>query len=725
MEQPWIPPAALSQPAPPAAFAKPAATFRVVHRALNFLTALTLAASEVGKTAWARFLNRGYGYWWVGTSGFSVGDTGCGGLLLDSAAVLLLALVISELVLEATERLTGPALALAARAALAVLLCALAIADIALAVGAGGARVSLPLVLFVVSEPQYVANVVSPWLHIVAASAAGVALFSFAIGSAMLRLLIRGLPQGRSPWLLKLAAATACAVRLYARRQGGDAVSPDLLSRLACDAAAILRGSLKLSPTSDVLNDHLVKVSEQLERYPPLLLYHWEAGSANLLEHALAWNSSGSGGRNAAPFLRSIADQEDAIVSKAFATVPMTLKSAWEVLCGTPPALTSDFREHSSSLRRECLPRVLSRCCGYHSILAKTDKELPELPRRVFGFDEVVVAPSNVALLAKLHSRLRALGGLTGDRPVLVYFYAGDAHTPYTPDRVAQNERGYSSGDVEDVFLALSRRSDDAARELSRFWPPPRSPGAPWRRENGLAIYFGDHGELLWEASEPPPHGNSVAPEVTQVLLAVEGRSFAAPPATTGGGDSSSGSGGGGSAHGRRSRLLRLADVFSTVVDVVGLAAEGPLHVGESLLREGRRQEMASFSFYRPDELVALHYVNEAGALLSLQFSRMPGGWAEIGDMRECETGATLDALAHCSVHNSAHLGRLKAVLADREEVVMLITESNVHAAWMFARLRVTVRQVVRFVLGKLLPAPSDECSVSASAEHQDLPTGC
>jgi len=122
---------------------------------------------------------------------------------------------------------------------------------------------------------------------------------------------------------------------------------------------------------------------------------------------------------------------------------------------------------------------------------------------------------------------------------------------------------------------------------------------------------------------------------------------------------------------------------------------------------------------------VALHYVNEAGALLSLQFSRMPGGWAEISDMRECETGATLDALGHCSVLNSAHLGRLKAVLAAREEVVMLITESNVHAAWMFARLRVTVRQVVRFVLGKLLPAPSDECSVSASADYQDLPTGC
>ena len=50
--------------------------------------------------------------------------------------------------------------------ALAALLGCLSTADLALTVGAGGARVSLPLVLFAVSECGYVPPAVSPQKHV-------------------------------------------------------------------------------------------------------------------------------------------------------------------------------------------------------------------------------------------------------------------------------------------------------------------------------------------------------------------------------------------------------------------------------------------------------------------------------------------------------------------------------------------------------------------------------
>lgn len=675
-----------------------------VHTGLSLLVALSVASSEIGKTVWARlWLNRDHGYWWVGPYGFSVGATGCGGLLLDTGAALLAALLCLSLVLAFLRRAAGCTVALAVHVLVAVLLCVLAGADLALAVGAGGARVSLPLVLFVLSEPGYIAKVVQPWLHILAFCFVGICVVALIVGPCLFRLLLR-LPLGlRLPWLAKAMLVGICIARLSWRRRGEDATSHDLISQLVVDAAAMARGSLKLVPTSDVLQEHTVTVAESRSAYPPLLIFHWEAGMAALLERALATNVTED---SPLPFLRSLADRGDVLLHSAFVTVPMTLKSAWEALCGTPPALTSDFREHASALRRECLPRLLARCCGYRSILVKTDSQLPDLPRRVFGFQEVIVAPTNVEVLASLRARLAELDALSGARPVLVYFYAGDAHAPYTADRVQPEERGRAKGTAEDVFLALSRRSDDTAAALSAFWPPPRPAGTPWRLEHGLALYFGDHGELLWDAADVPPHGNSVAPEVTRVLLAVERRSF-------GGLLRAEGTFGGAGYRGHQ-ELRRLADVFSTIVDCTGLVASGQLHVGESLLQPGRRKELTSFSFYRPAELVALHQREATGRVLSLELTRSPDGWRDVGG-RPCNgPDSPDDVAAGCG---ALQLERLRTALAARDIINTYITESNVHAAWLFARFAAAARHLLRVALGKWLPAPEQFGFCNATTE--------
>ena len=141
-----------------------------------------------------------------------------------------------------------------------------------------------------------------------------------------------------------------------------------------------------------------------------------------------------------------------------------------------------------------------------------------------------------------------------------------------------------------DIFLALNRRTDLAAEQLARIWPPKPQPGAAgagaWRREHGLAFYLGDHGEQL-TGHDPPPHGNPVSPDVSRTLLAVEARAFAP--------------------NFQPHRLVRMADIYATIASAVGLKLNGSLFVGRSLLGNGstdashnEHAAISSFSFYRP-----------------------------------------------------------------------------------------------------------------------------
>jgi len=351
------------------------------------------------------------------------------------------------------------------------------------------------------------------------------------------------------------------------------------------------------------------------------------------------------------------------------------------------------------------LPRVLARCCGYRSVLAKTDMELPDLPRRVFGFDEVIVAPTNSELLVRLQSQLSAWGALEGKVPVMVYFYAGDAHAPFTPDRIPAAERGFSE-DTREIFLALHRRADAVARDLAVFWPPPRSsPAAPWMPENGFCIYFGDHGELLEPGSGP--HGNTLHPDVTQVLVAVEGRSFThlsasdsaqpqEPAATI-------------VAEGGPSKpppsLRRLADVFSTVTDCLQLEARGTLHIGRSFMQPVGHSEVTSFSFYRPAERLAVHVQAMQAHLPQTSPSTHVIEFERIGNRWVPTSAAATDSSTEVAEVLTA---ALKAALADRDRTNALMTRSNVHAAWLLAtakRVLQHAKEVVGRSWAKSLPA--------------------
>ena len=164
------------------------------------------------------------------------------------------------------------------------------------------------------------------------------------------------------------------------------------------------------------------------------------------------------------------------------------------------------------------------------------------------------------------------------------YFYGGDAHPPYYAEKVDPSERGYVEPELLDIFLALNRRTDRAAEQLAEIWPPKRE-GKSWGKEHGLVFYLGDHGEQL-TGRDPPPHGNLVSPDVTRTMMLVESRAFASDFESNG--------------------LVRMADVYASIADVVGLKLNGSLFVGQSLFDRslgspnGSRAAIPSFSFYRP-----------------------------------------------------------------------------------------------------------------------------
>ncbi|CAJ1404654.1 unnamed protein product [Effrenium voratum] len=367
------------------------------------LIAGTVATSELGKVAWSRWLNDGFGYWWVTTGGFSFFHNGERGQIIEALLSLTLALLVLDLGLDAVSQLCGSRAARLCHVLSASSLALLSAADLALFVGAGGARVSLPLVLFALQESAYVFRMVRPWLHFVLAASALLALPGILLLMAV-RTRVKfhreaqsegkRKPRWRIPQTLKLSLGGYCGWALWQIRGESEGVGADLLSQLASDLGQMLYGQLLPSETREALSLHSTSLPAEggPPVFPPLLIFHWEAGADVLLDAANG---------NATPYLQRLLKRPDVFSGSAVTGVPVTLKTAWEVLCGTPASASADFREQGSALRRECLPRALRRCCNYRSVLAKTDQELPDLPRRVFGFEETIVAEDMDALLPK------------------------------------------------------------------------------------------------------------------------------------------------------------------------------------------------------------------------------------------------------------------------------------------------------------------------------------
>ncbi|CAE7306217.1 KDM1B [Symbiodinium sp. CCMP2456] len=238
----------------------------------------------------------------------------------------------------------------------------------------------------------------------------------------------------------------------------------------------------------------------------------------------------------------------------------------------------------------------------------------------LFSAKETIVAEDEHGLLEKLRQLLASWRALNASSPAFVYFYGGDAHPPYYANRVETSERGFAVEELMDVFLALNRRTDAVAKRLSEFWPPPRKASSRWQKENGLAFTFGDHGEQL-SGADPPPHGNLVSPDVSRTMMAFEARSFASRVASPG--------------------LFRMADVYATIADLVGLELKGKLFVGTSLFgkleaqSQSRRFGVASFSFYRPGDLAAAHFRASDGQICAAEFHRGSQGRLFARSLRE------------------------------------------------------------------------------------------
>lgn len=678
------------------------------RRSVQAIIALTVRASEVGKFWWGKYLHDGYGYWWVTATGFSLFDEGGADTRNEALWSLALALLAIDFGVQWIFHTCGARTSKLVHVAVALLLGCLSIADLALTVGAGGARVSLPLVLFAITECGYVFRMVRPWLHYVVMSLA-LLISLLVLLSPCLRQLgkVAAIPW-RMPWVFKLALAIYCGQSIWNCRRRSEGVGSDMLSQLGSDAFAMMMGKCFPAESREALSSHGTAKMDGASIFPPLLIFHWEAGADILLDSGPI--------ANATPFLHHTLARPDVFAGSAIASVPVTLKTAWEVLCGVAASSTSDFREQGSSLRRECLPRALKRCCGYHSILVKTDKELPDIPRRVFGFEATMVAEDMDTLLPKLHAQLTAWDAYNGV-PVLVYFYGGDAHPPYYAEKVDPSERGYVEPELLDIFLALNRRTDRAAEQLAEIWPPKRE-GKSWGKEHGLVFYLGDHGEQL-TGRDPPPHGNLVSPDVTRTMMLVEARSFASDFESNG--------------------LVRMADVYASIADVVGLKLNGSLFVGQSLF-EGRSLgspngsraiSIPSFSFYRPGDLSATHFFS-GGHICSAEFLRGSAGWS----LHQVEAlqnpfghgkglAAAEEGIESCRI---AAMQQLRDALRHRQQSNELLTDSNVHAAWLFATMRTFAWKAKAFaawmakvLLRPFLPAPAP---FDAEPDHSSsLPT--
>lgn len=93
----------------------------------------------------------------MSVNGFSFfHNEGGRGQILEAILSLTVALVVIDVAIQSTSHTFGSRAAKSLHVALAMLFACLCISDLALAVGAGGARVSLPLVLFALTECGYV-----------------------------------------------------------------------------------------------------------------------------------------------------------------------------------------------------------------------------------------------------------------------------------------------------------------------------------------------------------------------------------------------------------------------------------------------------------------------------------------------------------------------------------------------------------------------------------------
>mmetsp|Transcript_20871 Transcript_20871/g.38081 ORF Transcript_20871/g.38081 Transcript_20871/m.38081 type:complete len:720 (-) Transcript_20871:256-2415(-) len=452
--------------------------------------------------------------------------------------------------------------------------------DIALKLNKG--RLSVHLMVFALEHASYVFTFCKAHFGIffVPALATGAGLVALAWDAV--RRLSRSPPHlGVVVCLGVLGAVLACSVlptlpEYAGDRQGtlaGDVLTDILRKPLARVDARRGQQTHSISWSSEssapVSSENSAPAGTGL---PNLLMFHLEAARWEVLHNA-----------NVTPFFNAMQDEEGAseedvlsMVAPMITMTPMTLKSVWEGLCGTAPAVSADFREHQNKeFRLSCLPRLL-RSLGYTTVCAKSDTTLPHIPKVVFGFDEVIADMHPERLVDRVGDWLQS--NASAGRPVFIYFFYSGSHSPYHLERLSQDDQyvlpvqSFHEDPTWNVYLNMMHRGDRCANHLVKVLE-----NNGLHAGNSLHFFFGDHGETL--PGDSPVVGHRMSPHGSSVTLE-QVRTFVLAQFPNGMIQRHQRS----KRPGSRAELRRFSDMHATILEVLGLQAGGPLFFGESLL---------------------------------------------------------------------------------------------------------------------------------------------
>jgi hypothetical protein len=419
-------------------------------------------------------------------------------------------------------------------------------------------RLSVHLIVFFMSEAPYILRYCAEHFGWSFAPSVAAVACALCVGWELLRRWVFKPPPPRFVFITGALGALLASFGLptlpvYAGDQQAT-LAGDLLTE-------VLRPVVKAAGPSK----HTVTVknaTSSVTRLPHIVMFHIEAARPDVLSN------------HTTPFLANLLRADSARLHPVFATVPMTLKSAWELLCGTIPSLSADYREHQhEEFRSYCLPRIL-RGLGYRTVCAKTDPDHSQIPQVVLGFDDVITEEDPKRLIDRVDRWL--VTNASRDQLVFIYFYYSGSHSPYNVEQL-QNRRQYPAVVQQfheeewwNTYMNMVHRADRCAEHFRKMLESRNICSS-----ESLWLIFGDHSESLPGDVEGPlqwqkfyMRGASVRLDFVHTFAVVQ------HPTWTKLGESSI-------------APRQFADFYATVLDAIGLKAQGPIFLGVPLNQLG------------------------------------------------------------------------------------------------------------------------------------------
>jgi hypothetical protein len=427
-----------------------------------------------------------------------------------------------------------------------------------------GGRLSFHLIVFFFSNATYILHYVAShheaktrgiWKYTGFYPVLVVGLICLVACWDLLRRKVRKVPPSRHVFYVGVASGLVASfafpgLALYAGDQQGT-IAGDLLTEVLTQA---LRPATKME-----LQDNRLATSNatsRLQGLPHVVMTHVEAARLDIVNNRTT------------PFLSGLLNSGEGSLHTVFASISITLKSAWELLCGTMPSISGDVKEwQHAQFKAYCLPRVL-RGLGYRTLCAKTDLGLSLVPKDVFGFEDVIAEEDPKQLLKLVDEWLAKRA--KDNELVFIYFYYIGSHAPYSADRLQRRDQypvsiqQFHKDPAWNTYANMIHRADRCIEHL-RDMLALRGLCA----QNTAWLVFGDHSEHI---KEDP---NLIRPFSISLESA---RTFVVTQLPTWVGQADTGK-----------ELRRFADLHATVLDVVGLIASGSSFPGISLRKEVRR----------------------------------------------------------------------------------------------------------------------------------------